>query len=119
MYEKQHVILEQYTGMEKNIDALSKIQADCMFNIKVGICKPGACSTCKKCAMIKACIDQLSICDQLIVENMSTEMYNSRLYDYNEHVRYKKSVKRSKLLITVISLIAIIVLWSFILTRVS
>lgn len=65
---EEHIIFEQYTDMDKNIDVLARIKAECIHAKKYKQCS-GRCSSCDRNTKFQACYKELALCDQLNLDS--------------------------------------------------
>ena len=65
---EEHIIFEQYTDMDKNINTLAQFRAKCIYMKHFNMCKE-KCSKCRRNIKFKACYHELAICDQIKLDD--------------------------------------------------
>lgn len=109
--DKQHIILEQVTDTEKNINNLSLVMSDCMMNKYLKTCKISDCSNCQVANMVVTCVSNLALCDQLIVKRNASVMFNERKINIDRFNKRKRAdaIAASGLLTVVATIIIALV----------
>jgi len=89
----KHILLEQCSEFDKNINTLSKIKLDCMLNKKFGVCLPQNCESCVTHQKYTHCYQQLPICDQLRVDSLASDKYAVMSYTISRNKRKDNGFK--------------------------
>ncbi len=100
-----HVIFEPVTDIDKNLDTLARVKADCTYRQYYNICKLD-CNKCKTNSKFNLCFNQLAICDQLRVNENAKELAINKIA-YYRYYRINR-IKNKTLLIFIFSLLVIL-----------
>lgn len=91
---EEHILFEQYTDMDKNIDTLARVKAKCMYYRQYKLCNK-RCSSCSRNLRFKACYNELALCDQLKLDDTADylfSIYNRNRLEYNYEKRQNKKI---------------------------
>lgn len=67
------------SAMEKNVDALAEVKAECMYRQYRKSCDAARCLTCAMHDKLMSCYVQLSLCDQLKVDTRADKLFAERV----------------------------------------
>ena len=95
----EHIIFEQYTDMDKNINILAKIKAECIHSLKYKLCS-GNCNSCLRHSKFQACYNQLAFCDQLRLDS-DAEYIATRMGMTHKYAESRKKQKRRIRIVTI------------------
>lgn len=103
----EHVIFEQYTDMDKNINTLARIKAECLHSLKYSQCS-GNCNSCLRNHKFQECYRQLALCDQLRLDS-DAEYFAARMSLTKEYlIKHKKNKFTVRIAIIIIAMLLII-----------
>lgn len=83
----EHITFEEYTSMDKNIEALTKVKAHCLFLSETRSCGV-LCDKCPVHARFMACYNALALCDQLRLDYEAERRYMTKRILYRRYRLY-------------------------------
>lgn len=84
-----NITFNQVTDLDKNLDVLADVKADCLYRQSCGYCPPGRCRNCKKYQQFNACYSQLAVCDKLKVDTAAS--WQAGMMNYY-HYKHKQAI---------------------------
>ena len=103
---EEHILFEQYTDMDKNIDTLARVKAKCMYYRQYNLCNK-RCSSCSRNLRFKVCYDELALCDQLKLDDTADYLYS--IYSRNRIDYLFEKNQNKKINVILISILGILV----------
>lgn len=70
----QHLVFEQRTDHDKDLQALASVKASCIQHRSNGACSVSDCMKCSTFSKLQACMNELALCDQLKVDQMASNI---------------------------------------------
>ena len=103
----EHVIFEQYTDMDKNINILANVKAECIHARKYNLCYSN-CASCLRAYKFQECYKQLALCDQLRLDSnaeyIAAQMELTRTYV----ITRKKQIIQIRTIVIIVALLFIL-----------